>query len=73
MRVIGAGILSLVIGTNKPFENSQPYFTGYGKHYCRRYEHRGTMVIKNEHKTLYFGDDFEHMCHSTFDSFKLNP
>ena len=31
-RAKGGGTLSVVIGTNKPFENYKPYFTGDGKH-----------------------------------------
>ena len=49
-----AGQLLVITDTNKPFENSQPYFTRNGKHWDGRYERRSTIVTKCERKVFYF-------------------
>lgn len=52
----GVSKLSVIIGTNKPFENSQPYFTRDGKHCNRIFKLYSNFVYDNKCKwiILYF-------------------
>lgn len=45
------------MGTNKPFENSNHYFTWDRKHCDARYKRRNAIVTKCERKVLYFKED----------------
>ena len=54
VRANGAAKLSVIIDTNKLFENYQQYFSGDGKHCIGRCEHRSTMGTKYERKILSF-------------------
>ena len=51
-----AGKLSAIIGTNKPFQISQPFLTKDGKHREERCDRHIAIVIKCERKVLYFKD-----------------
>ena len=44
----------VIMGTNKPFENSNHYFTWDRKHCDARYKRRNAIVTKCERKVLYF-------------------